>query len=94
MQGTIVLLSRMRARPHESHHEHCLSVSRRTKGSLPPPGYLTMAKEHVSMPSGGAGLTRYFEDYKSKIELTPWTVVGACGAVAIMVIALHIFLST
>ena len=30
-----------------------------------------MSNDKVSMPSSGAGLTRYFDDYKSKIELKP-----------------------
>lgn len=28
-------------------------------------------KNRVSMPASTAGLTRYFEDYRSKIELKP-----------------------
>jgi preprotein translocase subunit Sec61beta len=34
-----------------------------------------MADEKISMPSSGAGLTRYFDDYKSKIELRPEHVI-------------------
>jgi preprotein translocase subunit Sec61beta len=30
-----------------------------------------MADDKIQMPSSGAGLTRYFDDYKSKIELKP-----------------------
>jgi len=51
-----------------------------------------MAKDRVNIPSGTAGLTRYFEDYKSKIELSPWTIVGICIAVAVLVIGLHFFI--
>jgi len=34
-----------------------------------------MADEKISMPSSGAGLTRFFDDYKSKIELKPEHVI-------------------
>ncbi len=48
-----------------------------------------MARENVQMPASTAGLTRYFDDYKSKLELSPWAIVGACCAVAVLIIALH-----
>ena len=34
-----------------------------------------MADDKITMPSSGAELTRYFEDYKSKIELKPEHVI-------------------
>jgi len=34
-----------------------------------------MAEDKITMPSSGAGLTRYFDDYKSKIELKPEHVI-------------------
>jgi preprotein translocase subunit Sec61beta len=34
-----------------------------------------MADDKIQMPSSGAGLTRYFDDYKSKIELKPEHVI-------------------
>ena len=34
-----------------------------------------MSNDKVQMPSSGAGLTRYFDEYKSKIELKPQHVV-------------------
>ncbi len=34
-----------------------------------------MAENKLSMPSGMGGLTRYFEDYESKISLTPTHII-------------------
>ena len=31
--------------------------------------------EKIQMPQSGGGLVRYFDDYKSKIEISPVTVV-------------------
>lgn len=41
-----------------------------------------------SMPSSGAGITRYFDDYKSKIEFKPAHVV----VMAILIIIMQIIL--
>lgn len=43
-------------------------------------------KNQVSMPASTAGLTRYFDDYHSKIELKPVSVLVL--ALIIMVILL------
>ncbi len=48
-----------------------------------------MAKDSVRMPSGMGGLVRYFEDYKSKIEFKPRTVVVFVILVIIIEIILH-----
>jgi preprotein translocase subunit Sec61beta len=48
-----------------------------------------MSQDKISMPSSMAGLTRYFDDYKSKIELKPQTVI----ALIIVVIILEILLN-
>jgi len=34
-----------------------------------------MADAGISMPSGMGGLTRYFDDYKSKLNITPTQVI-------------------
>ena len=34
-----------------------------------------MADNKISMPSGMGGLTRYFDEYKSKIQFSPAQVV-------------------
>ena len=50
-----------------------------------------MAKDRINMPMSGAGLTRYFEDYKSKIEFKPGHVIFLAAIVMLLVIMLHIF---
>jgi len=34
-----------------------------------------MANETISMPSGMGGLTRYFEEFQSKIQLKPSHII-------------------
>ena len=34
-----------------------------------------MAKDKITMPTSTAGITRYFDDYKSKIEIKPGMVI-------------------
>ncbi|MFH1211300.1 MAG: preprotein translocase subunit Sec61beta [Candidatus Woesearchaeota archaeon] len=48
-----------------------------------------MSKDKVSMPSSTAGITRYFDDYKSKIEIRPETVVALCIAVIVIATVLR-----
>ena len=43
----------------------------------------------IRMPSGQGGLTRYFDEYKSKIEISPAAVVVLCVVVMIIIILLH-----
>ena len=50
-----------------------------------------MAQNKVSMPSSGAGITRYFDDYKSKIEFKPGHIIVMTIIVMIVVILLHIY---
>jgi preprotein translocase subunit Sec61beta len=50
-----------------------------------------MAKQgKVSLPSGMGGLTRYFDDYTSRIELKPGHVVVLAVIIMVLVIFLHI----
>lgn len=50
-----------------------------------------MAKQNkINMPSGMGGLTRYFDEYKSKIEIKPGHVIILCIVVIIIMIFLHI----
>jgi preprotein translocase subunit Sec61beta len=50
-----------------------------------------MAKSNkVNLPSGMGGLTRYFDDYTSKIELKPGHVVILAVVIMILVILLHL----
>ncbi len=50
-----------------------------------------MADDKIRIPSSGGGIIRYFEDYKSKIELTPKVIVGAIIAVIMLEIILHAY---
>ncbi len=50
-----------------------------------------MARDNkVQMPSSGGGLTRYFDDYKSKIELKPGHVIIMIVVVIVIEILLHL----
>jgi preprotein translocase subunit Sec61beta len=48
-----------------------------------------MARDKISMPSSTAGITRYFDDYRSKIELKPGHVIIIVCVVIIIEILLH-----
>jgi len=50
-----------------------------------------MAKDRINMPMSGAGLTRYFDDYKSKIEIKPGHVIILIAVVLILEIILHVW---
>jgi len=52
-----------------------------------------MAKDKVNMPMSTAGLTRYFEDYRSKIEFKPGYVIVFSILVIIIIAILHFLLS-
>ncbi|MBS3082702.1 preprotein translocase subunit Sec61beta [Candidatus Pacearchaeota archaeon] len=49
-----------------------------------------MADEKIRMPASFGGLTRYFEDYKSKIELKPEHVIFLIVVVILAEFAVHI----
>ena len=52
---------------------------------------MPMAKSNkVNMPSGMGGLTRYFDDYSSNIELKPGHVVILSIIVMVLIILLHL----
>ncbi len=48
-------------------------------------------KDRVSMPASTAGLTRYFEDYRSKIEMKPAYVIVIAVAVMLVIILLNAY---
>ena len=50
-----------------------------------------MAQDKITMPTSTAGLTRYFDDYKSKIEIKPGHVIILIVIVLILEIVLHIW---
>lgn len=45
--------------------------------------------EQIRLPSGSGGLVRYFDDFKSKIELSPDLVIGVIVAVIVLEYVLH-----
>jgi len=48
-----------------------------------------MADDKIQMPSSMAGLTRYFDDYKSKIELKPEHVVVLIAVIILIELILN-----
>jgi|GEM_PF-2000783 preprotein translocase subunit Sec61beta len=46
-----------------------------------------MAQERIRLPTSEAGLVRYFEESKSKIQLSPVTVVSfIIGMIVVLII--------
>jgi len=43
-----------------------------------------MADNKISLPSSGGGLVRYFDEYRSKIEIKPEYVIAAIVVVIIL----------
>lgn len=50
-----------------------------------------MAKDKVNMPMSTAGITRYFDDFKSKIEFKPGHIIVFAILIILISIALHIW---
>lgn len=48
-----------------------------------------MSKDKIQMPSSTAGITRYFEDYKSKITFKPGHIIILTILVIVIAIILH-----
>ena len=44
------------------------------------------------MPSGMGGLVRYFDDFKTKVNLSPELIVGVIIAVIVLEYILHNFI--
>ena len=51
-----------------------------------------MAQDRVSMPSSSAGITRFFDDYRSRIEIKPGHVVVIAILVVVVIILLNAYL--
>jgi len=65
-----------------------------TEGGLLSPNQLfskKMAKDKISMPSSGAGITRYFDEYQSKLKFKPGHIIVLCVIVMIITVLLHIY---
>ncbi len=45
----------------------------------------------VSMPSSTAGITRYFDEYKSKITFKPGHIIILCIVVIVISLILHTY---
>jgi preprotein translocase subunit Sec61beta len=50
-----------------------------------------MGKDKISMPSSTAGITRYFDDFKSNIEFKPGHIIILAVLVMLIIILLHKF---
>lgn len=51
-----------------------------------------MARDNrIQLPSGSGGLTRYFDEYKSKVQIAPGHVIILAALIVIIVIILHYF---
>ncbi len=48
-------------------------------------------KNRVSMPASTAGLTRYFEDYRSKIEIKPAYIIVMAVIVMLIIVLLNAY---
>ena len=53
--------------------------------------FITMAKDKISMPSSGAGITRYFDEYQSALKFKPGHIIVLCIIVIIITLLLHIY---
>jgi preprotein translocase subunit Sec61beta len=47
--------------------------------------------DKVSMPSSTAGITRYFDDYKSKISFKPGHIIVLALIIVIIIVFLHLY---
>jgi len=54
---------------------------------------LTMAKDKIQMPTSTAGITRYFDDYKSLLSFPPHLVIVFSIFVIFVVIFLNVYIS-
>jgi len=51
-----------------------------------------MAEDNrIRLPSGQGGLTRFNEETRSKIQISPTTVIVLCLVIMILIILLHSF---
>lgn len=52
---------------------------------------IKMARDKIQMPSSTAGITRYFDDYKSKVTFKPGHIIILTLVVIVIVIILHAY---
>ncbi len=59
--------------------------------TLTQPINLKMARDKITMPSSGAGITRYFDEYQSKLRFKPGHIIVLCIIVIIIITILHVY---
>jgi len=50
-----------------------------------------MSQDKISMPSSTAGITRFFDEYKSKITIKPMVVIILTVLVMVIEIILYVY---
>jgi preprotein translocase subunit Sec61beta len=50
-----------------------------------------MASDRINLPQGTGGLMRYFDEYKSKIQLKPGHIIVLIIVIIILEIILHLY---
>jgi len=50
-----------------------------------------MSKDKIMMPSGSAGITRYFDEYRSLLRFKPGHIIVLCVVVILITVLLHIY---
>ena len=50
-----------------------------------------MAEERISMPASQGGLVRYYNEYKSKVQIKPIHVVAFAVTVIVLELLIRIF---
>ncbi|MFT4310869.1 MAG: preprotein translocase subunit Sec61beta [Candidatus Woesearchaeota archaeon] len=51
-----------------------------------------MAKNQVNMPSSTAGITTYYGEEKSKVQIAPMHVIALVIAVIVLLLLIHLVL--
>jgi len=59
--------------------------------SYPTSFLIKMANNKISLPSSTAGITRYYEDYKSKIEFKPGHIIVFAVIILLITLFLHMY---
>lgn len=50
-----------------------------------------MSKDKIMMPSSSAGITRYFDEYQSKLRFKPGHIIVLCIIVVLITLLLHAY---
>lgn len=48
-------------------------------------------RNKINVPSSQGGIVRYFDEYKSKLEISPQAVLVACFTLALLIIFARAF---